>query len=77
MTDKSALYEWLDKAIDALPSKGQITLNFDADTVVWEVKAVYNDSDNNGHCERTEVRRTASLRIRGRERHVPLAAQRR
>lgn len=65
--DKTTLFEWLDGTIDSLPNKGQITLNFDGNTIAWEVKAAFDTTDRNGDHERTEVRRFGRLQIRKRE----------
>lgn len=61
--EKQALFDWLDQTIDALPDTGQIVLNFDGNTVKWEVKAAHNSRDRNGDWERTEVRRFGRLAI--------------
>lgn len=71
--DKQALFEWLDHTIDDLPATGQIILNFDGNTVKWEVKANYQGHDRNGDIERTEVRRFGELRIKGREHRLRAA----
>lgn len=68
--DKASLYEWLDQAIDALPSTGQIVLNFDGNVVKWEVKAAHNSHDRNGDCERVEVRRFGQFAIKRRRMNV-------
>lgn len=66
--DIASLHEWLDQAIDALPSTGQIVLNFDGNTVKWEIKAVHNSRDRNGDCERVETKRFGLMAIRRRQR---------
>ena len=60
---KQTLYEWLESTIDALPATGQVVLNFDGNTVKWEIKANYETHDRNGDLERTEVRRFGRLLI--------------
>lgn len=62
--DKTSLHEWLDQAIDELTPIGQIVLNFDGNTVKWEVRANHHGQDRNGDDERTEVRRFGRLVIR-------------
>lgn len=77
--DKATLFEWLDSTIDSLPNKGQITLNFDGNTVAWEVKSSYVTTGRNGEHERTEMRRFGWLQIRrplrGQAREVGIATR--
>lgn len=69
-TDRRELFDWLDSTIDGLPTKGQIILNFDGNIVEWETKVANDITDARGHRERTEVRKSGRLRIKGRD---PLA----
>lgn len=61
--DRAILYAWLDGVIDKLPPTGQIILNFDGNTVKWELKVIQISHDRNGDIERTEVRRSGQLPV--------------
>lgn len=61
VSNKAILFAWLDGVIDELPNTGQIILNFDGNTVKWELKITQLSQDNNGVVERREVRRSGRL----------------
>lgn len=63
MSNKAILFAWLDGVIDELPSTGQIVLNFDRNTVKWELKVTQVSRDRNGDIERTEIRRSGHLPV--------------
>lgn len=63
MSNKAILFAWLDGVIDELPNTGQIVLNFDGNTVKWELKVAQIGHDRNGDIERTEIRRSGRLPV--------------
>lgn len=73
MSNKAILFAWLDGVIDELPSTGQIVLNFDSNTVKWELKVTQVSYDRNGDTEHTEVRRSGRLPVNRFKRPVDIA----
>lgn len=72
MSDKAILFTWLDGVIDELPSTGQIVLNFDSNTVKWELKVTQVSRDRNGDLERTEIRRSGHLPVNRLKRPIDI-----